>query len=311
MKIIGQKALRFWNAAFLSPEPALNLAVARILFAGHALWVLLSRDLPAYSALPAEFWTFVYQAELNRFLIVPGHPALEYALQAIAVLALAAAVFGILPRTACFVAALLLYHLAPLETIYWTPNPYQRGFTIDVLALFTLSFSRCGDALTVRGRRAAPDPSPDYCWPLRLVQFHLAIAYLISGAAKLIRVGPQWMDPANLRDWFLLFAQQDQVRRLGSLHETVGPWIADHWLLCLLAGMFGVAANLAFIATPFSRYARYVLVPDAVFFHLMVFLSMSIFWINLPQLLVFVNWHWLAAQAGARRAAVRTQPCAD
>lgn len=305
MKIAApQLARRLWNIAFLSPEPALNLAVARILFASHALWVLLSRDLPAHSALPAEFWAFVYQADLNRFFIVPGHPELEYALQAITALSLGAAMVGILPRASCFVAALLLYHLAPLETIYWTPNPYQRGFTIDILALFTLSFSRCGDALTLLGDRSSPRPSPDYCWPLRLIQFHLAAAYAISGAAKLIRVGPEWMDPVNLRNWFLMFAQQDQVRRLGSLHESVGLWIADHWLLCLLAGVFGVVANLAFIATPFSRYARYVLVPDAVFFHGMVFLSMSIFWINLPQLLVFVNWHWLVGRIRARKASV-------
>src|SRR5215470_3935937 len=283
---------RAWYRAFFSPEPALNLACARVIFAAHALWVLLSRDLPALSALPTEFWLGADRTELWRYFIFPGHPVLEYALQTITIVTLLLAILGIVPRFACFASALLLYHLAPLETIYWTPNPYQRGFTVSVLTLFTLSFSRCGDALRLGGSRPRVC-SPIYCWPLRLVQLHLAEVYLFSGTSKLTRVGVQWMDPENLRTWFLLFAEQDQVHRLSPLFNTVGPWIAEHWLLCFAAGLFGVVANLCFIAVPFSRYARRVLVPDAFFFHIMVLLSLNIFWINTPQLLIYVNWQWL------------------
>jgi hypothetical protein len=284
-----------WNRAFFSPEPALNLACARVIFAAHALWVLLSRDLPANSALPAEFWLNVDRTELWRYLIFPGHPGLEYALQAVAVATLSLATLGIMPRLACFISALLLYHLALLETIYWTPNPYQRGFTVSVLALFTLSFSRCGDALRLGGSPPTA-PSAIYCWPLRLVQLHLAQVYLFSGTSKLKRVGLQWLDPENLRSWFLLFAEQDQVRRLGPIYNFLGPWIAEHWLLCFVAGLYGIVANICFIAVPFSRYARRLLVPDAFFFHIMVLLSLNIFWINTPQLLIYVNWQWLVAR---------------
>lgn len=286
---------QLWNRAFFSAEPALNLACARVIFAAHALWVLLSRDLPALSELPAEFWFRVDRTELWRYFIFPGHPQLEYALQAVTIVTLLLAILSIMPRLACFASALLLYHLAPMETIYWTVNPYQRGFTVSVLALFTLSFSRCGDALRLGGSRPTA-PSAMYCWPLRLVQLHLADAYLISGTSKLTRVGVQWLDPENLRTWFLMFAEHDQVRRLSPLFNTVGPWIAEHWLLCFAAGLFGVVANLCFIMVPFSRYARRVLVPDAFFFHIMVLLSLNIFWINTPQLLVYVNWQWLVTR---------------
>src|SRR6476620_1074065 len=155
-----------WQRAFFSPESALNLAAARVIFSVHALWVLLSRDLPAHSALPPEFWRNVPWSDFWRFLVFPGHPELEYAIQAVTIAALVCAMLGFLPRVACFVSAALLYHLAPLETLYWTANPFQRGFTISVLVLFTLSFSRCGDALRI-GRAAPVTPSPDYCWPLR------------------------------------------------------------------------------------------------------------------------------------------------
>src|SRR5215831_2147670 len=92
-----------WNRAFFSAEPAFNLACARVIFAAHALWVLLSRDLPALSALPAEFWLGADRTERWRYLIFPGHPEIEYALQAVAVVALALATLGILPRLSCFV----------------------------------------------------------------------------------------------------------------------------------------------------------------------------------------------------------------
>src|SRR5712691_6533028 len=89
---------RSWNRAFFSDEPALNLACARVIFAAHALWVLLSRDLPAISALPAEFWREVDPTELWRYFIFPGHPEVEYALQVITIVTLVLAIFGIVPR---------------------------------------------------------------------------------------------------------------------------------------------------------------------------------------------------------------------
>lgn len=288
-----------WNRLFFAPAPALDLAAARVVFSLHALWVLLSRDLPATSALPAEFWARVPRAELLRFLIFPGHPQIEYALMFVAAAALVGAALGLLPRLCCFVAALLLYHLAPLETIYWTASPFQRGFTIDVLALFTLSLAPCGDALTLRGR-AVREWSPDYCWALRLVQIYVAQTYVFSGYAKLQRVGFSWMEPENLRAWFLAFAQQDQVIRSGPLFGDAALWVADNWWLCLVAGVYGVLVNLAFILAVPSRRARWFFVPDAILFHAMVFFALSIFWINTPQLLVFVNWHWLGERV--RRA---------
>ena len=294
MRALAQWLGGIWTRAFFSPEYALNLASARVIFAAHAIWLLLSRDIPAVSGFPGEFWRFVNRTDLWRFVIVPGHPGVEYAVQWIAVAALICAVLGVVPRLACFIAGALLFHLGGLQTIYWTTNPFQRDFTIDVLALFTLSFSRCGDALRLGGSPPR-EPSADYSWPLRLVQLHLALAYFFSGASKLIRVGIGWLDPENLRTWFLFFAQEDQVNRLSPVFTTLGPWIADHWLLCFIAGLFGVLANLCFIAVPFSRYARRILVPDAAFFHLMVLLTLNIFWNNVVQLLVYVNWQWLVS----------------
>jgi hypothetical protein len=296
------RARALWERIFFAPASALNLAAARVLFSLHALWVLLSRDLPATSALPPEFWLHVRHAELLRFFIFPGHPQVEYALMFAAAVTLAGAALGIWPRLCCFISALLLYHLAPLETIYWTASPFERGFTIDVLALLTLSASRCGDALRI-GVPRTTESSPDYCWPLRLMQIYLAQTYLFSGYAKLYRVGLAWLDPENLRHWFLLFSQQDQLIRTGPLFGMAGLWVAEHWVLCLAAAIYGVVVNLLFMSAVVSNRARWFFVPDALFFHVLVFFTLSIFWINTPQLLVFVNWQWVADRMRARAVA--------
>src|SRR5215470_6525999 len=118
MSSLAERLGGLWTRAFFSPEYALNLACARIIFAAHAIWLLLSRDIPAVSAFPEEFWRFVDPTDLWRFAIVPGHPGAEYVVQWVAVGALICATLGVMPRLACFVTGVLLFHLGGLETIY-------------------------------------------------------------------------------------------------------------------------------------------------------------------------------------------------
>ena len=150
-----------WDRFWFAPASPVNLAAARIVICVHALWILASRNLPATSSLPEAFWVGVPQADRWRYLIFPGHESFERVLLGAAVLALVAAALGIWARTACAVSALLLYHLAPLETIYWTPAPYERGLTVDVLVLVVLAASRSADALSLTtARQAAPSADP-------------------------------------------------------------------------------------------------------------------------------------------------------
>ena len=142
------RALRAaWLSLWFAPAPSINLAAARIIISVHALWILSSRDFAAVSGLPAEFWSELQPGTRWRYLLFPGHPDPENVLQWTARISLLAAAWGLFPRACCLVAALILYHLAPLETAFWTPAPYERGLTISVLALTTLALSRCGDAL--------------------------------------------------------------------------------------------------------------------------------------------------------------------
>jgi len=292
-----------WERLWFAPEHARNLAGVRIAIATHALWIVLSRDYAATSGLPPEFWARVSDAVRWRFLTFPGLETLERWLAILAVLALLAVLIGWRARPAALVAGVLLYHLAPLETIIWTPSPYERGLEVSVLALIVLSAAPCADAWGVDARRrfhgAVPGPASDYRWPLVLIQLFVAQIYFFSGWSKLVRVGVDWLSAANRRAWLLLFNQYDEV----AVFTTVGPWLADHAWLCGLLAVGSVALDLGFITVVASRLWRRILVPLAVLFHAGILVSMNIAFLNAPQLLVFINWHWLGARLSAPRGA--------
>ena len=282
-----------WNAFWYTPASAVNLAAARIIVAAHALWILGSRDLPAVSGVPAVFWAGVPAGDRWRFLLIPGHLSLEVALEWATVVALVAAIAGLWPRLACFAAGLLLYHLAPLETMIWTPNPYERGFTVSVIALLALSFSRCGDALCLVGRRTGtPAPSSDYRWPLQLVQLVLCQVYFIAGYAKIYRAGLGWASSSNMRSWLLAFAQEDQVSSVR--HLTF--WLADHPFICGVMAVAGLSLDLGLITVMIWPRLRAWLISAVLLFHLGVVLTMGIVFLNIPQLLIFVNWDGLRSR---------------
>ncbi len=288
---------RAWNRFWFAPETALNLAAARVIFAGHALWVLLSRDLAGMSALPPEFWAGLAPGTRWRYLLFPGHPEFEMVLQWTARATLLLALLGVHSRVCCLFSALLLYHLAPLESAIWMPAPYERGFTISVLALTVLACGRSDDALSLR-RAGAAGPSWEYGWPLKLVQLFLCNVYLASGVAKLVRAGLGWISAENLRGWLLVMNQLDQI----VVFDRLGPWIAERPLLCLTLAAATVALDMGFVAVLFWRRARLVLVPAALAFHTGILLAMNIAFLNVPQLLVFVDWSGLGR---------RLRPAAD
>jgi hypothetical protein len=291
-----------WSRFWYGPEPARNLAAARILLAATALWVVLSRhDLPSLLAYPPELWSGVSPERRLRFLMVFG-VGFERALYALLHAALVCALLGVGPRVACFVSGVLLYHFAPFETIIRTPNPYLRGLTIPCLGLLVLSFSRCGDAwaLATFPRPAAPPPpAAEYRWPLRLVQVLFCQIYLFAGWSKLFVTGWSWASAENVRGHLLALNQALVALPVASW----GYAVARHPLACSALAWAGLALEFAFPLVLFSAAARRVLLPAAAVFHLANSLLFRIFFQNAPLLLLFVDWDGLARRA--RRPAAR------
>jgi hypothetical protein len=282
-----------WERFWFAPGSPRNLAGARITFAAYSLWVLLSRNLPEMSGLPPVFWSQLGASARWRYLVFPGHPNLERVLEWIAGIALLGAIAGVLPRFSCFVSGLLLYHLAPLESLIWIPHPYARGLTISVIALLTLSFSPCGDCWTLsRPRRDKPPAqSGDYTWPIRLLQLYLVQIYFFSAYAKVMFVGWNWASASNIRSWMLVCTQNEQFR----VFHALGTWIADRPFMCWSVGIGTLLFEFGLVTALFSKWARRVLVPLVAVFHLGILLSMNLVFLNIPQLLVFANWDVLAA----------------
>jgi hypothetical protein len=280
-----------WERVWFAPGSARGLAAARILVSVHALWILLSRDLPALSGLPAPFWASVSASARARFLIVEGHPGLEALLGWVAAGGLLAAVLGLWPRVSCLLAALLLYHLAPLETIILTPSPYVKGFTLAVPALVVLAFAPCADAWSLR-RRAPTAPAWEYHWPLTLIRLFVAQVYLFSAWAKLVRVGLGWIAADNVRAWLYFFNERDQL----VVFHQLGPWLAARPGLCLTAGVLTLALELAFVLAVVSPAARRVLPGAMALLHLGILFAMNIAFLYAPLLLVFADWDAPARQ---------------
>ena len=282
-----------WDRLWFTPGDARTLALARIVVAAHALWILLSRDLPALSGLPAPLWRGVAASARARFLIAEGHPRLESMLTLLAAAAIVAMLLGLWTRVSGLVAGLLLYHLAPLETIVLTPSPYVKGFTIAVPALIALSFSPCADAWSVRPGRSATEPW-EYRWPVQLVRLLVAQIYLFSGWAKLVRVGFDWAAADNVRAWLHFFNQRDQL----VVFHTIGPWLAERPALCLLAGASTMALELSFVSAVVWSGARRVLPVAAAAWHLAILFAMNIAFPYVPLLLVFADFRQRQESAG-------------
>ena len=266
-----------WCSFWFRPAGPRGLLAARALLGVNALWIVLSRsDLADLAGWPPELWAGVTAALRVRYLIPPGGAWLERAAYGVLVVSLVAAVVGVVPRLASFVAAALLYHFAPFEQILITPTgPYQGGLTLPTLGLFIVAFSP-----TPRG---ASEPSPDYRWPLQLLRLLLAFRYLFAGIAKLTLTGLHWPSAENVEATALLL----------MTYEARPPWA--HWLVdqpmnASLAGIGLLAFELAFVGAVFSPAAARIMTPLAVGLHLFFFETLGVFPLNAPLLLFFVDW---------------------
>ncbi len=278
---------RRFDHFFFAPASATNVGVARVLIAATALWVVLSREgLASVTAYPGEMWSSVSLARRVRFLhVLPS--SLEEILFAILHLTLLGALIGILPRLCCFVSGLLLYHFAPLESIFWTPNAYLRGLTIPALALLILAFAPSGDSFAMRpGRRGSPPQNRgDYRWPVVLIQILFAQIYFFSGYAKLVTSGLGWMEARNIQRYLILLNQY-----LGFPRASTAYVLAEFPLLCGAIAWTGMLFDLTFPVALFAPRTRWVIIPLAAFFHAANGWFFRILFQDAILLLLFVDW---------------------
>src|SRR5687768_2476084 len=100
------------------------------------------------------------------------------------------------------------------------------------------------------------------------------------------------MDAENQRRWLLAFNQDPQV----SVFNSLGPWIAAHPALCWAMGIGAMLIDLGFVAAVFWKRSRVAIVAFALAGHAAILFALNIFFINIPQLLVFVDWEAVGAR---------------
>ena len=282
-----------WSRFWLSPGSSTNLAALRIVAATHSLWVLTSRDYAALSSSPLlQVYATMPDSRRLRFLFVDGAVAVDPWLQVAATVALVLVLVGVAWRPASVLAAVVIYHLAPLETAMWTSAPYARGMTLAPIVLLLLAGSPAADALAPGASRRRSS-AWEYAWPVRLTQLLVVQMYLFSAYGKLASTGLGWGKAENVRQWLIWFNTTTE----STVFSGPGLWIADQPLLC---AAIGSGTMILEIGLPFAlfvpRLATYAL-GVAVAFHVGILFSMNIYVGEAWYLLAFVDWSSLGRGA--------------
>lgn len=267
-----------WERFWFGREPAANLAVARVVLAGIALWIVLSRwDLPAALGLPSDMWAGVPLDRRLRYLLVVS-PQIERVLYGVLHVTLLLTLAGVRTRMMALASGLLLYHFAPMETLIWTPDPYLRGLTFPTVGLLLIGFAPEHPPVTDRGHTVER-------WPLALMRTFVAAMYFFAAYAKLVTSGLEWASAENMRRWMLVLGQLHGSSPEGSLAYRLAATPVPSFI-----GWLGLALELTFPAALFWREARIVLIPAALLFHLANGAIFHIWFQEVAVLLLFVDW---------------------
>jgi hypothetical protein len=267
-----------WNRFWFTPASPLGLMATRVIVAGNALWLLLSRpDTPQMVAWPPEFLTAVDGPLAARFLLVGLPVSAEWALFALAHVCLGTAVIGLFPRASSAAAAILLYHFAPFEQLITGGGAlWFQGLTQPILILFLLSF--------VAPASRTAEWSSEWRWPVAAAQVLFSLTYIWAGVGKLRYSGLAWFSSDRIRD--LILAQM-------SKETLVTPWaaaVAASPLACWSIGGGTLIVELLWPLVLVSGRARAVLVPLAVVGHIGTAGTLGLVFLNLPLVLLFVDW---------------------
>jgi hypothetical protein len=287
--VTSARFTRAWVRFWFRPASPWGLLGVRSLVVLNVLWILLSRpDLPNLAGWPREFWASVNRFTAVRYLLLGLPPAVEHGLYGLLHVALVTALFGVAPRASCFISAALLYHFAPLEAIFWSRlGPYFNGLTFPILALFVLSFA------ALPRRNAAW--SPEYRWPLALLQILFTFHYVAAWFSKLHTAGWSWVSAENIAGmvrWTIAW----------GVTTPLAPAVSGSPAACWAIAILTMLIETLFVLVPFSRWAARVLVPLAALGHIGIVMVLGIVFLNLPLLLIYLDWDRLDERLRARWA---------
>lgn len=281
---------RKWNEFWFRPTSRAPLVATRVILALQALWIVASRpDLPLLTGWPDPFWSGVPQSLAIRYAVTRSVP-LEVVLYVATAAILLAAAFGVAERYTCIAAGLLLYHFAPMEEIITgAPLTSFRGLTQSTFGLMLIGFASAS---------RDEEHSGEYRWPVAATQFLMTLTYFFAALAKLHDAGIGWVAADNVRAIAMTFAT-------WGVRAPLAPWLIAHEWVCGAVAAGTMAVELTFPLVLVSRTAAKLLVPLIFLAHVGMALTLGIFFLSTPLLLLFIDWEWVAARAGRGAAAGR------
>jgi hypothetical protein len=296
-----------WNQFLFEPRSARDLGICRFLFLGLLLLLVWRTDYSLWSDLP-QMW----HTPLNLLKLVPlpvFSPHVVSIIQAVWKASLLLGALGLLARPSVVTAAILGFYLLLLEQ---SLTKVHQNTAIIGLALVVLATSRCCDEFTLdgvirkawKGRDASFEPKAGeaYGWPCKIIVIFLSAGYFLAGYSKLATSGPAWIFSDNFKN--ILIEAQYGFSSTPPLTGW-GAHLAGFGTLCVGLAAATMAGELLYPLALFNSKLRWVLVPAALFAHVMVLLLVG------PRFFTFmiasVFWvHWDAVEKWTRQALDRS-----
>jgi hypothetical protein len=247
----------------LGPEPALSLALLRVVVAGSMLLAPGFREGARLAAWAPERW--VAPEGLGWFARhVPINGALAIAAELLVAFAALCAIAGVRARLSFGVLAVVgfyLFAIAQLGGHVWHDN-----HLLWFCAL--LAASPCADVLAVDAPRSLAEEGRAYAGPLLVARALLGAIYFFPGLHKLLTSGLAWASPDSLR--FQLYWKWVE-------HGAVPAFRLDlHPALLHAGGLAVLAFELSFPVLVLFRRTRVAAAVAGLAFHLASYFALDL-----------------------------------
>jgi len=307
----------WWNNYWFSPSSSFNLAVTRILAA--ALWLLwmplinppekinnLHGIADLYDPLPI----------LSLLTLGMSKPSQEVTTIIYIVMMIAGILALIGLRTNISMMVLALSGIF-LQTFIYSFGDFHHPTALFLIAMVLLAISPSGEVLSVdywlkrrHAARQGENPSNVWDdmltrkniyagWPLRTIQWLLALAYMSAFISKVLTPDLQFFSWANG------FTLQYYMLSDGLLHDVpLALELSRQHTLAVLLSWGSLLFEGAFFLAVFIPWTRWLFIPFGIAFHGSIFLiQRAPFFTFMVLYSAFVPWDkfalWLRARAGS------------
>ena len=270
-----------WDNFWFKPIDARQYAALRISFGGLSVFYLLGLLPHLETQFSGLGWLGNVQqiaiqngGSWSLFFIPAGAHAttLAYAIVMVGIVAAFLLMIGWKSRLTACITWLVWVSL-------WNRNPLLLDGDDAVLKVmcFYLMLSSCGNSWSIDAC-LLKKPQKIAVWPLRLMQFQIALIYFVSGWVKF--QSPEWLDGT--------------IMQYVLIHPQYSRW--DDWVFIdnplitvLLAGLAGFIRwwELLFPFLLINTYTRRVSLLIGVLFHLGLLLTMNLRWFPVIMLSLY------------------------